>query len=114
MIGNARSVQVLGIPEDRHLTAMRVMFLDYRGRVAVVLDRHPDVTIIGKVIRARYDPNNCRVMLFLNRAIKDENGREQVVVDVFPRQVRDYYITGMKDDSPVSCDHCPAKMRLLD
>lgn len=111
MLGDRRSQTVLGTPEIEHLRNIRETLLDYRGRIAVILDNQPNVSIIGKVIRSRYDTKNQRVTLFMNLRIK---GGEQIAVDIYPRHVRDYYLTGVKQDSPLSFEHCISRVRLLD
>lgn len=111
MIGDRRSQKVLGIPEQTHLRTLKEALMDYRGRMSVSLDNSPGISIFGKVIRAKFDRVNQRVILFMNLRIK---GGEQITADFYPKQIRDYYITGIKEDSPISFEHCPAKAMLLD
>lgn len=111
MIGDKRSQKVLGIPEHAHLRALKEALLDYRGRMAVSLDNFPGVSIFGRVVKAKFDRENERVILTMNLR---EKGGGPITADFYPRQIRDYYLTGIKGDSPISFDHCPAKAMLLD
>ena len=111
MIGDRRSQRFLAVPEDVHLRQITEALLDYRERMSVTLDNLPGVSIFGRVVRAKFDRVNQRVILFMNLRVK---GGEQITADFYPRQIRDYYLTGMKGDCPISFDHCPAKAMLLD
>ncbi|MCF7898561.1 MAG: hypothetical protein K9L31_01270 [Candidatus Pacebacteria bacterium] len=114
MIGDKLTQRVLAIPRDVHLVNITILLVDYRGRIAITLDNDPSVCILGKVIRARFDQINERVILFVNLKVK---GGDQITADFYPRLIRDYYLVGTKEESPLSqinFEHCPARARLLD